>query len=305
MPTRRQSFAPSARPVKKLLKFSLILGGFPFNDFWDTVRAGAENASAELAIDYPQFNANTELGISADDINTSLNAAIDDNVDGIVVALLYPDENKDAIESVISAGIPLVTINSGYQYSQGLGALTHVGSNATKAGQTVGKYFNSMGKENLLCLVSDENNVGLVDRCENAAEVFQGTYTRASFATTDDVLSLLDADPSIDAIYVSGLLGADNDPVAAVEQFTSGDSNTVSIVGHDLSSLTIEYLQSGKIDWIVDQQPYLQGYLPIILLNLKVKVDQAILTPFIQTGPVFLNASNADSKIPFKGITWN
>ena len=111
----------------------MITHGSAGDAFWDVVKHGAEQAGKDLgvSVDYqsdgdPQRQAQL------------IDAAVNQQVDGIVVSMANPDALKDSVKAAVKAGIPVVTINSGGDRSAEFGAIGHVGQDETIAGQGAG-----------------------------------------------------------------------------------------------------------------------------------------------------------------------
>jgi simple sugar transport system substrate-binding protein len=121
---------------------------------------------------------------------------------------------------------------------------------------------------------------------------------------TSDIAAALDADTSIDAVYVTGLISKTADPISALKTLKTLRASNISFVLHDPSELSVKYLLAGQVDWVIGQQPFLQGYLPIVLLSLKINDEQHVLNPSILTGPLFFNATNILNQVKHKGKTW-
>jgi len=107
-----------------------------------------------------------------------------DNVDGIIVSLANPDAMKDAVKKAVDAGIPVITINSGVDVYKEFGAITHVGQTEFVAGQGAGEQFNAAGLSKALCVIHEEGNIGLEERCDGLEDTFQGDVERFNVATT-------------------------------------------------------------------------------------------------------------------------
>src|SRR3954451_15873408 len=145
--------------------FSVITHGSAGDAFWDVVQNGAEAAGDDLgvSVDYqsdgdPQRQAQL------------IDAAVNQEVDGIVVSMANPDALQDSIQSAVDAGIPVVTINSGGERSGEFGAIGHVGQDETIAGQGAGQELKAAGAKNVLCVLHEAGNIGLEERCAGAAQ---------------------------------------------------------------------------------------------------------------------------------------
>ncbi len=277
---------------------SIVLGlamhANPAEDsFWAVVEKGAKDAAATYGIDL-------RSGGSFDPVAQSqlIEDYIAAGVDGIIVSLANPDALTDAVKKAVAAGIPVITINSGVGFYKELGALTHVGQTEFVAGQGAGERFNAAGAKKVLVVIQEEGNVGLEERADGIADTFSGEVERFNVATTGvrDIAGTLAAiqnklisDPSIDAIMAlqTNIATAARDAVAAV-------GGSQSIATFDLSPDVLDAIEKGEMLFAIDQQQYLQGYLPVVLLYLydtNLNVVGGGLP--VLTGPGIVDASNA------------
>ena len=103
-----------------------------------------------------------------------IEAAVTDKVDGLAVSAPDPDAISSAVRQAVDAGIPVITLNSGLDSYQQLGALTHVGQTEGLAGEAAGKALKENGAKKLLCVIHEQGNIGLNDRCDGAKKGFGG-----------------------------------------------------------------------------------------------------------------------------------
>jgi simple sugar transport system substrate-binding protein len=273
------------------LTFSVITHGSAGDAFWDVVQNGAETAGEDLGIsvDYqsdgdPQRQAQL------------IDAAVNQDVDGIVVSMANPDALQDAVEAVVEAGIPVVTINSGGERSTEFGAIGHVGQDEAIAGQGAGRQLASAGTATVLCVVHEAGNIGLEQRCSGASEGLGSPVTPLQVDINDlqgaqsTITSQLQSDPDIDAVLTL------NSAVAALAVTAAEDAGSeAQVATFDLNQDVISGIQDGEIAFAVDQQQYEQGYLPIVMLKLyaenlnTVGGGQPVLT-----GPGIVDATNVD-----------
>jgi simple sugar transport system substrate-binding protein len=273
------------------LTFSVITHGSAGDAFWDVVQNGAETAGEDLGIsvDYqsdgdPQRQAQL------------IDAAVNQDVDGIVVSMANPDALQDAVEAAVEAGIPVVTINSGGERSTEFGAIGHVGQDEAIAGQGAGRQLASAGTATVLCVVHEAGNIGLEQRCSGASEGLGSPVTPLQVDINDlqgaqsTITSQLQSDPDIDAVLTL------NSAVAALAVTAAEDAGSeAQVATFDLNQDVISGIQDGEIAFAVDQQQYEQGYLPIVMLKLyaenlnTVGGGQPVLT-----GPGIVDATNVD-----------
>ncbi|HEU5474347.1 MAG TPA: substrate-binding domain-containing protein [Actinophytocola sp.] len=260
--------------------------------FWAVVKQGAQRAADDLGVELKYNTADGDHERQAQLIAS----AVTDKVDGIAVSAADPDAIQDAVEQARAAGIPVVTLNSGAEKSGALGAVAHVGQTETVAGTRAGDRLARAGGKKLLCVNGEGGNIGQVQRCQGAQQGFGGQSETinvkgvADIATTlSEIESKLRADPRIDSVLT---LNPDI-AVAAREAITSAGV-TAKLATFDLSADVLTAIEQGDIEFAVDQQPYLQGYLPIVFLGLfRTNANLVGGGDPVLTGPAFVDRSNA------------
>jgi simple sugar transport system substrate-binding protein len=273
------------------LSFAVITHGSAGDAFWDVVQKGAEAAGDELGVgvDY-QSDGDPQRQ------SQLIQAAVNQDVDGIVVSMANPDALQDSVQAAVAAGIPVVTINSGAQQSAQFGAIGHVGQDETIAGQGAGQRLAQDGATNVLCVLHEAGNIGLEQRCAGASQGLGADVKPLQVDINDlqgaqsTITSQLQSDPSIDAVLTL------NSSVATVAAAATSDAGSdAEIATFDLNGDVISAIQDGSIAFAVDQQQYEQGYLPIVMLKLyaqnlnTVGGGQPVLT-----GPGIVDADNVD-----------
>lgn len=274
----------------KGLTYAVVTHSAPGDAFWDLVKSGAEQAGKD-------YGADILYNSDPDPIKQSqlIDNAVAQHVDGIVVSMANPDGLKESVEKAVSAGIPVVTINSGLEKFKEFGAITHIGQSEAIAGAAVGERLSKEGATKALCVIHEAGNVGLEERCKAAAGAFSGQMENLQVDGTNDsevkatIKSKLQSDPSIDAVLTLGGQYA-IDAVGAVEE--SGSSAKVATF--DLSEDVVAAVADGKILFAVDQQPYVQGFLGITALYLKsINGNDIGGGEPVYSGPAFVTKDNA------------
>jgi simple sugar transport system substrate-binding protein len=274
--------------------FGLAVHSNPAEDaFWAVVEKGAKDAAAQLGV-------TLKSGGNLDPVEQSqlIENYIADNVDGIIVSLANPDALKDADSKAVAAGIPVITVNSGVGVYKELGALTHVGQTETVAGQGAGEKFNAAGATKLLCVILEEAIIALEERCDGATDTFAGSVERFNVATTGvrdvagtvaAIQNKLIADSSIDAVLSLNpvIAMAARDAIAAA-------GGGQKLATFDLSPDVLAALEADEMLFAIDQQQYLQGYLPVVMLYLyKTNLNTVGGGLPVLTGPGFVTKDNA------------
>ncbi|WP_345801282.1 substrate-binding domain-containing protein [Microbacterium sp. AZCO] len=276
-------------------KIAMITHETPGDTFWDKIRAGANQAAKDTGVQLT-YSADPAADKQAQLIQT----AIDSKVDGIATTLVTPDALAGSVKAAAAAGIPLVGFNSGIDQYKDLGALMYFGSDENLAGATVGDKLNDGGVKHPLCVIQAAGSVALEARCAGVKSKVAGTENlQVNGADDSSVVSSLQAklaqDPSIDAIVTLGAPIA-MDALKAMDQAGS----KAKLVTFDLNQDAAQAIKDGKIEFSVDQQPYVQGYMAVTALYLYLKNGNDIGggQPVL-TGPSIVDQSNIDTILPF------
>ncbi|EKX64068.1 sugar ABC transporter substrate-binding protein [Streptomyces ipomoeae] len=265
--------------------------------FWDTIRKGAEAAAAKDNVKLVYSNDKN----AGDQANLVQNA-IDQKVDGIAVTLAKPDALKAVVAKAEKAGIPVVGLNAGLSVWKQQGLLSFFGQDESVSGQALGGRLNGTGAKHALCVIQAQGDVNLEERCAGVKKTFEGTTDILYVNGTDmpsvksTITAKLKQDSSIDEVVT---LGA---PIAltAVQAVSEGGGKA-KVATFDLNKELVSAIEKGDIQFAVDQQPYLQGYLAVDSLwlyktngNFSGGGEQPVLT-----GPAFVDKSNVDRVAEF------
>ncbi len=262
--------------------------------FWSVVHRGMDAACEDLGVTCVWLGSNNDPGKQVQLIEQ----AVSEGSDGIASALASPDQLIPPLQAAVAAGIPVITLNSGSNDYQAIGALTHVGQTEFIAGQGAGNRFNDLGATHILCGRQEQSNVALEERCNGLADTFKGTVDSEFVGLDADqtgqqntIAAAFQADPSIDGFMGTGPVIA----VSGLNAATDAGKEMKGIAGFDITPEIIDAISAGTIAFTIDQQQYLQGYLPILLLYLYVtNLNVAGGGLPILTGPGFVDKSNAD-----------
>ncbi|MFD3487460.1 MULTISPECIES: sugar ABC transporter substrate-binding protein [unclassified Streptomyces] len=241
------------------MKIAMVTHSGEGDTFWDIVQSGAKVAAAKDNVQF-LYAANKEGKEQAQLIQSY----IDQDVDGLVVSLAKPEAVKAVLAKATAAGIPVVTINSGAEFSEPFGALSHIGQDEAVAGEAVGEELNKRGKKKALCVIHEQGNVSLEGRCAGVKKTFEGTVENLSVegtnmpASTSSIEAKLQSDKSIDTVVTLGAPFA-----AASVKAKEGAGSGAEINTFDLNADVVKQLKAKEIGFAVDQQPYLQGYLAV------------------------------------------
>ena len=269
----------------------MVTHAAPGDTFWDIIRKGAEAAAAKDNVKF-QYASDPDSGKQA----TLIQNAIDAKVDAIAVTIPDPPAIGPAVKKAIDAGIPVVAFNAGIGDYQKYNVLSYFGSDESLAGETAGKRASDDGYKNLLCVIQFQGQVQLEARCDGVKKTFTGNWQKIYVNGADrpseqsTIAAKLKQDPSIDFVLT---LGA---PIALNAIDAIKDTSSKAKVGtFDFNPQIPPKIESGQLQWAIDQQPYLQGYLAVDSLWLY-KNNGNVLgggQPTL-TGPFVVDKNNID-----------
>jgi simple sugar transport system substrate-binding protein len=271
------------------MTIAMVTHGAPSDTFWDIIRKGADAAAAKDNVTL-KYSSDPDSGKQA----TLIQSAIDSKVDGIAVTLPDPPAIAPTVKKAIAAGIPVVAFNAGIGQYQESGAMSYFGSDESLAGQTAGKRASADGYKHVLCVIQFQGQVQLEARCDGVKSTFSGKWDKIYVNGNDrpaeqsTIAAKLKQDSSIDFVVT---LGAP-DALAAVNAVKDSGSNA-KVGTFDFNPQIPPKIQSGELQWAIDQQPYLQGYLSVDSLWLY-KTNGNVLgggKPTL-TGPFVVDKSN-------------
>ena len=260
--------------------------------FWDLVRRGAETAASKDNIEL-RYSSDPEAPNQANLVQN----AIDTGVDGIAVTLAKPEAMGPEVKDALAAGIPVVALNSGFDQFKAMGITEYFGQDETLAGQTAGERLTTDGAKKALCVIQEQGHVSLEARCAGVARGFKGQTENLNVNGRDlasveaTITAKLQQDPSVDHVVT---LGA---PIAlTAAQSVQNSGSAAKVVTFDTNAELVNAIKAGDVQWAVDQQPFLQGYLAVdalwLYLNNRNIIGGGMPT---LTGPAFIDESNIDA----------
>ncbi|MFE7168049.1 substrate-binding domain-containing protein [Streptomyces sp. NPDC057616] len=289
--------ASAGRADTPRMTVAMVTHASPGDTFWDLIRKGAQAAAAKDNIKLV-YSSDPNAGNQANLVQN----AIDQKVDGIALTAAKPQAMKDVIGKATSAGIPVVGFNSGVGDRKKLGMLEYFGQDENIAGQAFGQRLNQIGAKHALCVIQEQGQVALESRCAGLKKGFSGKTDILYVNDTDmpsvksTITAKLKQDSSIDQVVT---LGAPIAPTAV--QSLSDAGGKAKVATFDLNKDLVSAIQKGTIEFTVDQQPYLQGYLAVDALWLyrtNGNFSGGGAAPVL-TGPTFITKDNVDSVAKF------
>ena len=291
------SGASAGKATTPRMTVALVTHQAPGDAFWDIVRKGAQAAADKDNIKLV-YSADPNAGQQA----TLVQNAIDQKVDGIAITLAKPDAMKDVVAKATAAGIPVVGLNSGLSDWKKLGLQQFFGQDESVAGEAFGKKLNEVGSKKAVCVIQEQGNVGLTQRCDGVKKTFTGKLEILNVNGTDmpsvksTITAKLNQDKAIDYVVTLGASYA----LTAVQSVGDAGSKA-KVATFDLNKEMTDAITKGDVQFAVDQQPYLQGYLAVDSMwlfknngNYSGGGEQPVLT-----GPAFVDKSNVEKIAAF------
>ncbi|HET7028499.1 MAG TPA: sugar ABC transporter substrate-binding protein [Candidatus Limnocylindrales bacterium] len=289
----------------KGLDIEVVTHGQSSDPFWSIFVNGTKQAAADTGATV-NYSAPSGTTFDINQMNQLIDAAIGKKPAGLVVSI--PDAKAEGphIQNAIKAGIPVISANSGSDVYQSLGILTHVGQNEEIAGEKAGALMKAAGVTNAICINQEVGNAGLDARCKGFATGLGGKSTVLAVQLTDQsgaqqaISGALSADPSINGMMALGPTGA----APALKALQASNNTNIKLATFDLSKDVLDAIKAGTMLFAVDQQQWLQGYLPV---NFLVYYHLYGLLPGggqpILTGPGIVDKTNVDTVIANTGTT--
>lgn len=284
------------------IRVVVVSHGQASDPFWSVVKNGVDAAQKDYAIKVEYRAPDTFDMVKMGQL---IDAAVASAPQGLVVSIPDATALGPAIQNAVKSGIPVVSMNSGSDVYEKLGVRAHVGQTEFEAGLGGGKRMAAAGVKKAICVNQEVGNVALDLRCDGFKKGLGGEVqvvavkmdptdikaaVKAQLARTPDLQGILTlgpsaADPTLAALEEAGLLGK------------------IKLGTFDLSPTVLAAVRDGKMEFAIDQQQYLQGYLSVAMLALNARYG-LLPAGVVMTGPGFVTKANAGQVIDLskKGI---
>lgn len=272
------------------------------NPFFTPTQYGAEDACKLLGIEY-QWTGSVNSVVA--EMVDATNTAITSRADGLAIAIVDKDAFRGPVDRALDAGIPVVSYNAdGARDDPGSNRLAYIGQGLYESGYALGqRALTKIDSGDVAAFIATPGQLNIQPRIDGAQQAFADSGKPVTFtavATNADItqgLSIIDA-------YVqghqnlTGLLAVDAGSTQSVGQvvakYALRDKGLRVAGGFDLVPETLNAVKAGDLDYTIDQQPYLQGFLPVVALYLY-KLSGGLISPTqTNTGLLFVTKDNVD-----------
>jgi simple sugar transport system substrate-binding protein len=285
------------------VRIAVVTHGQASSTFWSTVRNGVNAAARQMNV---SVSYRAPDAFSVERMKDLINQAVDSKPDGLVVSIPDPAIGP-AVRRAERAGIPVVSINSGSDLWRKFGILAHVGQLEAPAGRGAGERLAAAGVRNAICINQEVGNKALDIRCAAFAKAIREHGGR-SHVLDLNVENRNEAAPKLAAAIeqrkADGVLALNSGGAQAAldAKKLGGRATKVKIGAFDLQPEVLQAIKDGRILFAVDQQAYLQGYMPIVMLTQQARYG---LFPsrgqVVETGPNFVTRETAPLALELSG----
>jgi simple sugar transport system substrate-binding protein len=261
------------------------------NAFFTPARNGADDACRLLGCSY-QWTGSVASNVS--EMVDAINRAVTRRTDGIATTLIDPTAFNSPVSRAISAGIPVVAYNSDVA---GNPRLAYIGQDNFVSGQMMGHHIAALVPSGDVTLfIATPGAVNLQPRIDGVLATLKSYPSVAphvvpSGAVQPQELPFIKSYMKIRSDY-RGFFAVDGGSTAATAQAIQQAGLAAKGVkggGYDLISPTEQLLAAGHIQFAIDQQPYLQGFLPVLELYLYNATQKLTGIADVDTGLKFLD----------------
>ncbi|HEV2253103.1 MAG TPA: substrate-binding domain-containing protein [Streptosporangiaceae bacterium] len=270
------------------------------NEFFTPTKYGYSDAAALLGLPTPQWGGSASSSFS--EMISFMNSAISAKAAGIALAQISNTAFTGVVSNAMSGGIPVVTYNADGIYSHGVAEigsnrLAYVGQALYLSGQAMGEQIKTLvpGGGHVAIFIATVGTGNIQPRYDGAVAVLGGSYQVDEVATSTVDATELSTEKSYMLGHKSTLKGAfavDSGSTANLAAALSGAGLSIPAGGFDTDPRTLAALSSGKLKFSIFQDPYLQGFLPVLYMYLYNLSGTQIAPPDTDTGLTVLTPTN-------------
>jgi len=283
-------------------KYVLVSHAPDSDSWWNTIKNAIALAGEQMGLEVEYRNPPT--GDIAD-MARIIEQAAASGPNGIITTLADYDVLQQPIKDAVASGVDVIIMNTGTgEQARELGALMYIGQPEYDAGLAAGQRAKDDGIESFLCVNHAIQQPTLAQRCQGFADGL-GIELGSSMLDSgidpaeikNRVMAYLSANPDTQAILTLGPISADPTLLALEENGMAGD---IYFGTFDLGDEIVKGIKSGVIKWGIDQQPFLQGYLPVVFMTNYHRYG-VLPGNNVNAGPGFVTADNLDLIEEFAG----
>ena len=286
----------SINKSEKKITIKMVTHGQATDPFWSVVSNGAKDAAKELGV-----NLHYQSPQNFDMITMSqmIDAVVATKPDGLIISVPDIPALRKSVVSASKNNIPIIVINAGVDIMKEADILTYVGQSEYEAGLKAADEMLKQNVKNVLCVNHEVGNISLDQREQGFRKILEANNVLVKTIpidasdpseTQEMIRAFIDANKKVDGILTLGPLGA----VPILKLLKEIDpQKKIKLATFDFTPEIIDGIMGGHIIFALDQQQYLQGYLPVVLMNLFITNKNTPAYKKLETGPSIINIENA------------
>jgi simple sugar transport system substrate-binding protein len=299
------SAASSIFGVSKSYKFTFV-NHVTTNTFFVPTQSGIADACKLLGCSY-QWTGSDSSNISQ--MVNAINTAVSAGVDGIATTLIDPTAFNAPVSKALAAGIPVVAYNADEPSNA---RLSYIGQDLYLAGQEMGTHIASLVPAgDVAMFIATPGSANIQPRINGALATLKShpsikPHVVATGAAIPAELTVIQSYAQGHS-STKGMFAVDAGSTQGVAQTIQKQAlkGKVKGGGFDLLTPTVDLLKAGYIQFTIDQQPYLQGFLPTLQLYQYLASDKLTGIADVDTGLKFLDQTTvvpyANTKSRYEG----
>ena len=261
------------------------------NTFFTPTQSGASDACKLLGCSY---NWTGSANSNVSEMVNALNTAVSAGVNGIATTLISPTAFNGPVAKALAAGIPVLAYNAD---AAGNARLAYIGQDLFLSGQKMGEHIAALVPSGDIALfIATPGSLNLQPRIAGAQDTLKShpgikAHVIATGAAQSEELTKIESYVVGNPSY-KGFFAVDGGSTAATAQAIQKNGLAAKGIkggGYDLTPITEQLLAAGDIEFTIDQQPYLQGFLPILELYLYNVTQKLTGIADVDTGLKFLD----------------
>ena len=281
---------------EKEITIKMVTHGQATDPFWSVVSNGAKDAAQELGI---SLHYQSPQNFDMITMSQMIEAVVATNPDGLIVSVPDITALKKSVVAASKKNIPIIVINAGSEIMEEVDILTYVGQSEYEAGIKAAEEMLKQNVKSVLCINHEIGNISLDQREQGFRKMLTEYHIPIKTVpidasdpseTKEMVRSFISSNKKIDGILTLGPLGAI--PIVRLLKEIDPEKN-IKLATFDFTPEIIDGIMNGHIVFALDQQQYLQGYLPVVLMNLYITNKNTPAYKKLETGPSIINIENA------------
>ena len=271
------------------------------NPFFVPTQYGLQDAAALLGIPKPAWTGSANSSVP--EMVSATNAAISSKANGIAVAVISSTAFTAPVKNAMNAGIPVVSYNAdGNVGDPGTNRLAYIGQDLFVSGQALGQRIAASMPNggDAVGFIATPGTANIQPRIDGAKQAIGASGKNIKFTSVASGAALAQENTTINAYVLAhkstlkGIFAVDAGSTQTVGQIIQKYSLTGKVAsgGFDLTPVTLNGIKAGNLDFTIDQQPYLQGFLPVLALYLFNLSGGLVNPPETNTGLTFVTKAN-------------